>query len=526
MQEVGNLNIQGGVIILDYGSQYTLLIARKLREIGTYSEIVAGDSILNKDEYKKFSGIILSGGPDSVTENYARKIPSWVLDSKKPILGICYGMQLLAVHFGGVIKSGGDREYGKAHLHLEDDLSNINNSHFLDNIEHDSIAWMSHGDDVQNLPDSFNSLAKSESGVAAVVAHNSLPYLGVQFHPEVNHTEFGKTLLNNFVTKICKSDPTWSPEDQLSSTLEYVKKAVPKGKVLMAVSGGVDSTVAVTLLTKALGAENVTAVFVDNGLLRKNEVPWVKENLTSLGVKDLQVLERKTEFLTKLEGVSDPEEKRKIIGRTFIEEFEKFANLNKGFTHLGQGTLYPDVIESAGHGSGSKVIKSHHNVGGLPESLNLELVEPFRFLFKDEVRSIGRQLGISAELVNRHPFPGPGLGVRILGDISEDKVKILQEADDIYISELRSWGLYDKVWQAFSVLLPVKSVGVMGDFRTYQWTVALRAVTATDGMTAGVSDLPMKFLVTVSDKIVRNVDGINRVVYDITTKPPATIEWE
>lgn len=521
MHNVGHLDIEGGIAILDYGSQYTLLIARKLRELGIYSEIFPGNVAMDAEDQARFSGVVLSGGPDSVGAEEALSIPAWVLASGKPVLGICYGMQLIAQHFGGEVKSGGDREYGRAHLVLEGPQSGI-----LEGVPADSMVWMSHGDDVSKLPDDFVCLARSESGVPAVFAHASKPIVGLQFHPEVKHTEHGQTLLKNFFHVLCKGSPNWQPADQLESTLHYIKDTVGDGKVLMAVSGGVDSTVAVALLAKALGPDQVTAVFVDNGLLRKNEVSWVEQNLRGLGVSHLEVLDRKDKFLGALKGVTDPEQKRKIIGNTFIEEFEDFATHHTGFTHLGQGTLYPDVIESAGHGHGSKVIKSHHNVGGLPETLKLELVEPFRYLFKDEVRSIGRQLGIASELVDRHPFPGPGLGVRILGEVSAEKVAILQEADDIFISMLRERGFYSQVWQAFVVLLPVKSVGVMGDFRTYQWTAVLRAVNATDGMTASVGDLPLEFLVAVADKIVRQVDGINRVAYDITSKPPGTIEWE
>lgn len=525
MHHAGQLDIEGGIAILDYGSQYTLLIARKLRELGVYSEIFAGNVELDSADQGRFSGVVLSGGPESVGGDDAPAIPDWVIASGKPILGICYGMQLIAERFGGEVKSGGDREYGRAHLKLSG-LKTAGPATILDGIPDDSMVWMSHGDDVSKIPDGFACLARSETGVPAVFAHQDKPIIGLQFHPEVKHTEFGQTLLKNFFHKICAGKPNWNPADQLVSTLAYIKDTVGDGKVLMAVSGGVDSTVAVALLAKALGSDKVTAVFVDNGLLRKNEVSWVEQNLKGLGVSHLEVLDRKDKFLSALKGVTDPEQKRKIIGNTFIEEFEDFATHHKGFTHLGQGTLYPDVIESAGHGHGSKVIKSHHNVGGLPETLKLELVEPFRFLFKDEVRSIGRQLGIASELVDRHPFPGPGLGVRILGEVSAEKVAILQQADDIFISMLRERGFYSQVWQAFVVLLPVKSVGVMGDFRTYQWTAVLRAVNATDGMTASVGDLPLEFLVAVADKIVRQVDGINRVAYDITSKPPGTIEWE
>lgn len=515
--------VQEGILVLDFGSQYTLLIARRLREIGLYAEIVDG-SKESAPEGFEYHGIILSGGPDSVTEEGARKLPRWVMASGKPILGICYGMQLLAQEFGGVLRSGAQREYGKAELRL--DLSHgCWASAMLNKLPPSQTVWMSHGDDVENLTKEFSVIGRTTGGVVAAVAHKTLPYLGLQFHPEVHHSDHGQDLLRLFVSDVCEAPLNWQADDVVEATLNYVKETVGDGKVLMAVSGGVDSTVAVALMTRAIGQQKVTAIFVDHGLLRKDEAPWVKKSIESLGV-NLVVLDGRESFYAALAGVADPEEKRKIIGLKFIEEFEAYARKHPGFTHLGQGTLYPDVIESAGHGAGAKVIKSHHNVGGLPERLDLELVEPFRYLFKDEVRLIGRKIGIPQALVDRHPFPGPGLAVRILGDISPEKVRILQDADKIFIDKLREANLYLEVWQAFAVLLPVKTVGVMGDNRTYQWTCALRAVTATDGMTAGVGDLPMEFLVSVSDEIVRKVDGINRVVYDITTKPPATIEWE
>ena len=515
--------VHEGILILDYGSQYTLLIARRLREAGVYTEVIDGTQ-QSPPEGFEFKGIILSGGPDSVQETEARSLPVWVLESNVPVLGICYGMQLLAQGFGGKLRSGGAREYGKATLNVDLGSNSTANALFA-GISHELTVWMSHGDDVEGLPNGFEKIGITDGNVVTVICHKEKPYIGLQFHPEVHHTESGGSLLKNFAN-ICQASLNWEADCMLESSIEHIRTSAGRdAKVLMAVSGGVDSSVAAALLTKALGKENVTGVFVDHGLLRKNEVSWVSENLQSLGV-DLVILDKKKEFYSALEGVSDPEEKRKIIGRKFIECFEAFAKERKGFTHLGQGTLYPDVIESAGHEAGAKVIKSHHYVGGLPERLALKLIEPFRFFFKDEVRKIGLKIGVEEALIRRHPFPGPGLGVRILGEISPEKVRILQEADDIFIKGLYREGFYDSVWQAFAVLLPVKTVGVMGDNRTYQWTCAVRAVSATDGMTAGVSDLPMEFLVSISDEIVRKVDGINRVVYDITTKPPATIEWE
>ena len=516
--------VDNGILVLDYGSQYTLLIARVLRELGIYAEVVDGTQKKPPEGFV-WHGIILSGGPDSVQDAGARSIPDWVFATRRPILGICYGMQLLAEKFGCSVSAGECREYGKALLHHQSS-SRLGELLFAGTPETQTV-WMSHGDDVKNYAaGGFEAIGQSGDGVLAAIAHKEHPYFGLQFHPEVHHSSFGKTILSNFIEKVCHAELNWRQQSMLASTLSFIRNAVPEGKVLMAVSGGVDSTVAVALLAKALGSDRVTAVFVDNGLLRKGEATEVEKNLINLGVKNLHVLDRKEKFYDDLRGVSEPEEKRKKIGLRFITEFELFARSHPEVTHLGQGTLYPDVIESAGHGAGSKVIKSHHNVGGLPEKLHLKLVEPFRFLFKDEVRKLGESIGLPHDMLYRHPFPGPGLGVRILGEINPEMIRILQEADAIYINRLRSHNLYDKVWQAFAVLLPVKSVGVMGDNRTYQWTCALRAVAATDGMTAGVGELPLDFLVATASEIVRKVDGINRVVYDITTKPPATIEWE
>jgi GMP synthase (glutamine-hydrolysing) len=515
--------VNQGILILDYGSQYTLLIARRLRELEVYSEIIDGRSELPPQDFH-ILGIILSGGPDTVTDQGARSIPSWVKDANVPILGICYGMQLMAEFAGGKLRSGSQREYGRAILQLT--LSDAPDyAKCLEKLPAKQTVWMSHGDDVEDSSGAFAVLGRTEDGVVAVMAHKQKPWIGLQFHPEVQHSEQGSELLKIFLSDLCRAPRNWDPGCMMESSLNKIRQNVGDGKVLMAVSGGVDSTVAAVLLTRALGYDKVHAIFVDHGLLRKDEAPWVQAEFARMGVH-LTTLDRSQEFLGALKDVSDPEQKRKIIGLKFIEAFEQFAKEQSGFTHLGQGTLYPDVIESAGHGAGAKVIKSHHNVGGLPEKLHLSLCEPFRYLFKDEVRAIGRQLGIPAQLIDRHPFPGPGLAVRILGEIDMESVRILQEADAIFIRNLRDADLYHQVWQAFAVLLPVRSVGVMGDNRTYQKTCALRAVTASDGMTAGVGDLPISFLVQVSDEIVRKVNGINRVVYDVTTKPPATIEWE
>ncbi len=474
----------------------------------------------------KVHGIILSGGPDSVYDSGSRRIPDWVFMAQKPILGICYGMHLLVEHFGGKLRGGKGREYGRGVLKLDAEVGSPAGRLFY-GLPTEQTVWMSHGDDVVSMPSCLVTTGLSADGVVSAIVHAELPIAGLQFHPEVNHTEHGGELLANFVKNLCRAPINWDPGSMMDATKRYIRETVGKGHALVACSGGVDSTVAAALLAKALGPENVTAVFCDTGLMRKNEVPWVSGALKRLGLKHVEVLNSEAKFLSELAGVTDPEQKRKIIGRLFIEEFERYSKGHKDeFTHLGQGTLYPDVIESAGHGAGAKVIKSHHNVGGLPEKLHLKLVEPLRFLFKDEVRALGEQLGLPHDMVHRHPFPGPGLGVRILGEVTKERLEILRGADDVFIKALRDKGLYDQVWQGFAVLLPVKSVGVMGDNRTYQMTIALRAVTSTDAMTAGVCDLPLSFLTEVAADIVKKVDGVNRVVYDVTTKPPATIEWE
>ncbi len=514
-----------GILVLDYGSQYTLLITRRLREIGIYAEVIDGRAAQAPADFE-VAGVILSGGPDSVYEVGARRLPTWVLPLNKPILGICYGMQLLVEHFGGELRGGKGREYGRAKLHLTPEVIGPSGALFY-GMPVAQTVWMSHGDDVSRLPADMLAVGHSDDGVVAAMVHRSLPIAGLQFHPEVNHSEHGQKLLDNFVRQVCRAKINWDSGSMLESTLRYIRESVGSANVLVACSGGVDSTVAAALLAKALGPERVTAVFCDTGLMRKDEVSWVSNALKDLGLSHVEVLHSEALFLGQLAGVTDPETKRKIIGRLFIEEFERYATGHKAeFTHLGQGTLYPDVIESAGHGAGAKVIKSHHNVGGLPEKLKLKLCEPLRYLFKDEARRLGAQLGLPAEMVDRHPFPGPGLAVRILGEITAERLHILREADAVFIQALREHGHYHEIWQAFAVLLPVKSVGVMGDNRTYQMTVALRAVNSTDAMTAGVGDLPMSFLTHVAAAIVKKVDGVNRVVYDITTKPPATIEWE
>lgn len=524
MQHSKSLNrpIDHGILVLDFGSQYTLLIARRLREIGAYSEIIDGQASAPPPGFI-IKGVILSGGPDSVYESGSRSLPAWVMALNVPILGICYGMQLLVESAGGHVRAATKREYGKAVMTSKKISSPASK---LFDPETTQTVWMSHGDDIGCVPNDYELAAVTEDHVVAAMTHKTRPIAGLQYHPEVAHSEKGAELLRRFAENLCHMTLKWDGKARVEALCAHIRETVGAGHVLVACSGGVDSTVTAALLQKALGPEKVTAVFCDTGLLRKNEVEWVSEKLKILGLRHMEVLKSAPKFFETLKGVTDPEDKRKIIGKLFIEEFEAYAKEHKEFTHLGQGTLYPDVIESAGHGAGAKVIKSHHNVGGLPARLALQLVEPFRWLFKDEVRTIGLELGLPEELIHRHPFPGPGLAVRILGDVTPDRVKMLQAADDIFISSLKDDGLYHVPWQAFAVLLPVKSVGVMGDNRTYQQTIALRAVTSSDGMTAGVAELPLSFLTKVSDRIVRNVLGINRVVYDITTKPPATIEWE
>ncbi len=512
-----------GILVLDYGSQYTLLIVRRLREIGIYSEVIDGRESQPPAGFQ-IDGIILSGGPDSVYEDGSRPLPKWVLPLNVPILGICYGMQLLVEQAGGHVRAATKREYGHAVMHAK--KSSGPAACLFPPTPVKQTVWMSHGDDIAKIPDEFDISGETDDHVVAAITHKIKPIAALQYHPEVAHSEQGLELLKTFATKLCHLALSWDGKSRVDSLCKHIRDVVGDGHVLVACSGGVDSTVTAALLLKALGPDQVTAVFCDTGLLRKHEVEWVSERLKVLGLRHLEILRSSALFFERLKGVTEPEQKRKIIGGLFIEEFERYAKKHPEFTHLGQGTLYPDVIESAGHGAGSKVIKSHHNVGGLPDRLALKLVEPFRWLFKDEVRTIGLELGLPEELIQRHPFPGPGLAVRIIGDVTPERVAMLQEADHIFISALREHGLYHVPWQAFAVLLPVKSVGVMGDNRTYQQTIALRAVTSSDGMTAGVADLPLSFLTRVSDMIVRRVQGINRVVFDITTKPPATIEWE
>jgi GMP synthase (glutamine-hydrolysing) len=507
------------IIILDFGSQYTQLIARAVREANVYCEIIP----YHKDVQitPELKGIILSGSPSSVNDAMAPVTDVRKLAGSKPVLGICYGAQLTAKQFGGKVERSEKREYGRAMLAVKPGTNSI-----FQDIPESSQVWMSHGDSILELPDNFDILATTGSIPVAAFQVNDLPnpLFGLQFHPEVYHSEKGKQILRNFLVEVCGCKQDWTPAHFITDTVEALKQKIGNKKVIMALSGGVDSTVAATLISRAIG-DNLFGIFVDNGVLRKNEFNQVLETYKLLKL-NVRGVDAKEHFYTKLAGKVAPEDKRKAIGSTFIEVFDKEAHQLQGIEMLGQGTIYPDVIESVSVHGPSVTIKSHHNVGGLPETMKLELVEPLRFLFKDEVRRVGLELGIPGELLFRHPFPGPGLAIRILGEITEEKVNLLQEADDIYINALKTHGLYDSVWQAGAILLPVKSVGVMGDERTYEYTLALRAVTSVDGMTADWAHLPYEFLAHVSNEIINRVRGINRVVYDISSKPPATIEWE
>lgn len=509
------------IIILDFGSQTTQLIGRRLRELDTFCEILPYDKFPYDDE--GIIGVILSGSPYSVYAPDALKVDLSDIRGRYPILGICYGAQFMAQHYGGSVKASGSREYGRARLQdYEQDNPLFRGFH------EGSQVWMSHGDTITALPDGFRVIASTEKvRYAAYQAEDGTLY-GVQFHPEVFHSEQGRLLLRNFVVDICGSRQDWSPSSFVESSVEALKSQLGNDRVILGLSGGVDSSVAAVLLNKAIG-KNLTCIFVNHGLLRKGEYERVMRDYKCLGLNVIGV-DVSSKFLTALQNVTDPEQKRKIIGSCFIDVFENEARKIDGVQWLAQGTIYPDCIESMN--ITGKVIKSHHNVGGLPEKMQLKLCEPLRWLFKDEVRRVGRQLGMPEHLINRHPFPGPGLAVRVLGEVTWKKIRVLQEADDIFISSLQRWrcangkSLYDEVWQAGAILLPVQSVGVMGDERTYEQAVALRAVTSTDAMSADWARLPDDFLAQVSNEIINNVKGINRVCYDISSKPPATIEWE
>ena len=504
------------ILILDFGSQYTQLIARRVRELNVFCEISPCTKIPAQNP--EIKGIILSGSPWSVHAPGAPMpdLSNWY--GQIPILGVCYGAQMMSVSFGGKVERSEKREYGNAKLVLK------SNSALFEGVSSSETVWMSHGDHIESLPEGFTLTAGTESVAIAAFENASKQMYALQFHPEVTHSIPGKQILSNFILNICKIKPDWTPAHFIDSTVANLKDKLRGKKVICGLSGGVDSTVAATLIHKAIGSD-LYCIFVDNGLLRKDEFSQVLEQYKHLGLNIIPV-NASERFLTELKDVTDPEEKRKIIGKVFIDVFQDEGNKINGVDFLAQGTIYPDVIESISVNGPSATIKSHHNVGGLPDTMHLQVVEPLRMLFKDEVRRVGTELGISNLLTGRHPFPGPGLAIRIIGSLDSAKLNVLRDADEIFIEGLKEFGLYNSVWQAFVVLLPVSSVGVMGDERTYENVVALRAVTSVDGMTADWAKLPHEFLGEISSRIINRVKGVNRVVYDISSKPPATIEWE
>lgn len=516
------------ILILDFGSQYTQLIARRVREVGVYSEIRAFD--MSDEDIREYnpSGVILSGGPESVAAAGSPRAPQLVFELGVPVLGICYGMQTMAEQFGGTVACSNVSEFGYAQIRQVGNGGLLHDirDHIDDHGKGLLDVWMSHGDKVVGLPDDFQLIAETESCPIAGMAHKEKPFYGIQFHPEVTHTVQGKRIFEHFVLEQCDCEPLWTPANIVEDAIARVRATVGSDKVLLGLSGGVDSSVVAALLHKAIG-DQLTCVFVDNGLLRLNEGDHVMDMFASnMGVTVIRA-DAEALFLGKLQGEADPEKKRKIIGNTFIDIFDEQATKLQNVNWLAQGTIYPDVIESAGAKTGkAHVIKSHHNVGGLPDDMNLELVEPLRELFKDEVRKIGLELGLPYDMVYRHPFPGPGLGVRILGEVKKEYADLLREADAIFIEELRSSGWYDKTSQAFAVFLPVKSVGVVGDARRYEYVIALRAVETVDFMTARWAHLPYELLELVSNRIINEISGVSRVTYDVSSKPPATIEWE
>ena len=512
------------IIIIDFGSQFTQLIARRIRELGIFSEIISHKKVSSKVLLKQnIGGIILSGGPLNVYEKDKFTFDKNILKLGKPILGICFGHQILSKMLGGAVKKSNHREFGLAEINKKSN-SLLTKNFFNKKSKND--VWMSHADQVSKMPKNFKIVASSKNSKLTIIENTKSKFYGVQFHPEVTHTKKGKILLRNFIFSICRMKKNWSSKDQKIKLISEIKDQVGKNKVICGLSGGVDSSVVAQLLSKAIG-RNLTCIFVNNGLLRKNEETQVVETFKKKLKINLIYVNAEKEFINKLTNVTDPEKKRKIIGNLFIKIFERYAKKIKNVKFLAQGTLYPDLIESKSvTGSQTSKIKSHHNVGGLPKRMKLKLVEPLKFLFKDEVRKLGLELKLSKDIISRHPFPGPGLAIRMPGLITNEKIKILKEADSLFINELKKTNLYHKIWQAYAALLPVKTVGVMGDNRTYEHICLLRAITSEDGMTADFYNFDKKFLQTISNKIINNIVGINRVVYDITSKPPSTIELE
>jgi GMP synthase (glutamine-hydrolysing) len=508
------------VLILDFGSQYTQLIARRLREKNIYCEIHPFNTSIEKIREFNPKGIILSGGPASVYEEGAPKVSKEIFELGIPVLGICYGMQLITHLFGGKVVRAEKHEYGRA------ELSVLDREGLFKGLPEKFIVWMSHADRVLEVPEDFIPIAKTENAPFAAVKHGERPIYGVQFHPEVKHSQFGDKVLENFAKVICGCEPLWTMKNFIEYEVEKIQETVGDKNVICALSGGVDSSVVAALLHRAIG-DQLYPIFVDTGLLRKGERESVERTFKEkFNMKNFRVVDASELFLERLKGVIDPEQKRKIIGHTFIEVFEKAAREIPNAEFLAQGTLYPDVIESVSVKGPSATIKSHHNVGGLPEKLNFKLIEPLRELFKDEVRELGKQLGLPEEIIKRQPFPGPGLAIRIIGEVKPEYLRILRDADAIVLEEIKKAGLYDKIWQSFAVFLPIQTVGVMGDERTYDYVIAIRAVESVDGMTADWVKLPYELLERISNRIINEVEGVNRVVYDITSKPPGTIEWE